>query len=160
LSLISQNLDNFYQIQTNHYSAHLMRTVVNCSKSGVPDFGTEQGRSEREGMFPVTPVMHLTGGVHGLADKTGGPCGHQIPCFFSRPWRWYYYSPSPILTPTGRAVGERPVCLWLTPRTEASDTFRLKPPPIQQPLRRPLPASSKVRAARKKRPAPPPNAAD
>jgi hypothetical protein len=54
-------------------------------------------------MFPVTPVMHLTGGVHGLADKTGGPCGHQIPCFFSRPWRWYYYSPSPILTPTGRA---------------------------------------------------------
>jgi hypothetical protein len=59
--------------------------------------------TEREVMFPVTPVMHLTGGVHGLADKTGGPCGHQIPCFFSRPWRWYYYSPSPILTPTGRA---------------------------------------------------------
>jgi hypothetical protein len=40
LSRISQNLDNFYQIQTNHYHAHLMRTVAYCSESGLPDLGT------------------------------------------------------------------------------------------------------------------------
>jgi hypothetical protein len=45
LSLISQNLNNFYQIQTNCYSAHLMRTVAYRTKSGVPDLGTEQGPS-------------------------------------------------------------------------------------------------------------------
>jgi len=38
---------------------------------------------KREGMVRVTPVMHFTGGRHGLTDKTGS-CGHQIPCFFSR----------------------------------------------------------------------------
>jgi hypothetical protein len=35
LNLISQSLDNFYQIQTNCYRAHLIRTVV----IRVPGFG-------------------------------------------------------------------------------------------------------------------------
>lgn len=61
--------------------------------------------------------------------------------------------------PVARRGVPVPHLITLTPRTQASDTFRLKPPPIQQPLRPPMPASSKVRAARKKRPGPPPNAA-
>jgi hypothetical protein len=43
LSLISQNLDNFYRIQTNRYSTHLMCTVALVDSLYVLSVGSGLG---------------------------------------------------------------------------------------------------------------------
>jgi hypothetical protein len=88
------------------------------------------------GMFPVTPEMHLVGGSHGQNRLL---CGHQNPCFLCR------------LPSRSTHRSQRASCAaspHLTPQTQASDTFRFKPPPVQQrPLRPPLQRELKSRGA-------------
>uniref|UniRef100_A0A804R865 Uncharacterized protein n=1 Tax=Zea mays TaxID=4577 RepID=A0A804R865_MAIZE len=104
-------------------------------------------------MLPVTPVTHLTGGrSRSRGQKPGRP---PIVTLLFEASALVLLCPLPVSQTSHRERSA--LCLWAVARRGASsphasrpeqrrpsDTFRLKPP------RRPLPASSKVRAARKK----------
>jgi hypothetical protein len=101
----------------------------------------------------VTPVTHLTGGrSRSRGQKPGRP---PIVTLLFEASALVLLCPLPVSQTSHRERSA--LCLWAVARRGASsphasrpeqrrpsDTFRLKPP------RRPLPASSKVRAARKK----------
>lgn len=130
----------FFQEAKRKKNENAMAAVVQCS--------------DREGMFPVTRVMHLTGGRHGLADKTGPPVAIKIPCFFSRPWQWCSTPQTPTASALRCASPHAPKQMRQTPSASSLLQF-------SSPCALHFPASSKVRAARKKkkRPGPPPRAA-